>query len=117
MGLGFFVHAVAGIADCKQNVVSGIDVLLLRRIWDANILRLDCQPSPTRHSITGVHCQVHQDLLDLAGINFYAPNLGFGNKAEFDVFADQAGEHLIHVGDDVVQVEDLRLHDLTAAEG
>ena len=38
-------------------------------------------------------------------------------RDELDVLADEAAQHAVHVADDLVEVEDLRLQHLLAAEG
>ena len=45
------------------------------------------------------------------------PRLGARHDRQLDVLADQAPQHLLHVGHDGVQVEDARLQHLLAAEG
>ena len=38
-------------------------------------------------------------------------------RGQLEMLADQAPQHFLHVGDDVVQVENLRSHDLAPAKG
>ena len=83
---------------------------------ERDILCLNRQFSAAWHGVTRIHGEVHKDLFDLAGIDLYAPKVAVGNKGEFDVFADQPDKHLIHVCDHAIEVEDLRLHYLAAAE-
>ena len=72
---------------------------------------------PCGHRIAGIDRQVHDDLLDLAGIGLDRAKVRARDHDQIDVFADQAGEHLQVFRDDAVQVEHLGCEHLLAAEG
>src|ERR1039458_6462200 len=70
-----------------------------------------------RHGIPCVHGQVEDDLLDLSRIGF-DPGQGrvqFG--FQFDVLANKPPQHLLHVLDYCVEVQNLGVKHLLAAEG
>ena len=71
---------------------------------------------PSRHGVARVDRQVHDDLLDLAGIGLDRASRARDHH-EVDVLADQAGEHLQVFGDDLVEVDHFGRQHLLAAEG
>ena len=77
----------------------------------------DSEFATLRHGVAGVDGEVHDDLIDLAGIGVDGAEGGAGNHDEIDVFADHAGEHFQVFGDDLVEVENLGGEHLLAAEG
>ena len=77
----------------------------------------DRQVAALRHGFTGVHSEIHEDLLDLAGINFHEAERGLEGGLELYVLADEPLQHLRSIGDDRIQVQHDRLKHLLAAEG
>ena len=69
------------------------------------------------HGVFGVDHEIHDDLLELAGIGAGAADGGGEAGGEFDIFADERAEETLHVGDDGVDVDDLEFEKLFAAEG
>src|SRR5262249_59058034 len=61
--------------------------------------------------------QVQDHLLELARVGLDVSQLRVEYDLELDVLSDQAVEQQPDVADDVIQVEDLRRQQLTAAEG
>jgi len=82
-----------------------------------DVAGLDGELAPVRHGVAGIHDQVHDDLLELARIGFDPPQRGRKDGPQRDVLADQAAKHGFHVLHDGVEVEDLGLEHLLAAEG
>src|SRR5215831_14062749 len=74
-----------------------------------NIPGFDCQPAAFGHGIPCIDGKIDDNLFDLAGIGLNAPKALGCICDEFDVLADQTAKHLVHVGYDEVQIEDLRL--------
>src|SRR5215471_21713049 len=70
MSYGVFVHARAGIAHSKLHVTPGNDSHVSAREFfiEFSVRGLDRQLSAMWHRVTSVDRQVHDDLLDLAGI-------------------------------------------------
>ena len=68
------------------------------------------------HGIAGVDSQIHDDLLDHAGISFNGENAIGATQLQSDVLAEKAMEHFDHVTEDRIQVQNLGLHHLLAAE-
>ena len=69
-----------------------------------------------RHRIAGVDRQVDEHLLDLPGIGAHASQRRIAVVGEIDVLADQAPQHPLRAGDDLIEREHLRRQHLTAAE-
>jgi len=118
-GLGGGVHAVTGVGNGEENVVSefhgsmkvGVGVV------DEEVLGFDGEPAAQRHGVTGVDGEIEENLLKLARVGFDAAERIAETQAEFDVFANQAAKEFAHVGDEFVEVEDFGLENLHAAEG
>src|SRR2546423_7609545 len=68
------------------------------------------------HGIAGVDGEVHEHLLDLAGVSFDLAEGRIEGEVELDVLADQARQHLFHVGDEGVEIEDDGFENLLTAE-
>src|SRR5579864_323865 len=83
---------------------------------DEKVLRFDSQLAAERHGVTGVHGEIEEDLFELAGVGLNAAERVAKAQAEFDIFANQAAKELAHVGDEFVEIEDLGLKNLHAAE-
>ena len=60
--------------------------------------RLDGQLAAAGHGVAGVDGQVHDDLLDLAGVGLDRPRPGSSDGGQLDVLADHPAEHLLDVG-------------------
>ena len=114
-----FVHAGAGVADRQHNVGAGKNTDMRARIFPVqlSVRSFDRQFAALRHRISGVDDQVNQHLLNLAGICFDALQIGRQFRAELNIFANQSLQHLVHVGDYVVQTERQRLQNLLASKG
>ena len=78
---------------------------------------LDRELAARGHGVARVDRKIHDDLLDLAGVGAYRPELRAGSHHQIDVFADHAGEHFQVFGGDVVEIDDARGEHLLAAEG
>ena len=81
-----------------------------------HIRGLDEKLPAVRHRVAGVHRQVDHDLLELAGVDLYQAKVLAGDCFQFDVLPDQANQHLAQIGDQDVEVQNLRLDDLLAGE-
>ena len=69
--------------------------------------RLDGQAATVRHGFSGVDAQVDQDLLHLRRVDADRTQVGIRPELQFDVFADEAQEHLALVRQCLVKVQDL----------
>ena len=92
-------------------------MLLAVFLIQGNIGGLDGQLAALWHGVAGVDGQVDDYLLDLTRIGLDPPQSFHGRRIEVDVFTDDTAQHLVHVIDQLVQVDDLRLDNLLAAEG
>jgi hypothetical protein len=68
------------------------------------------------HGIARVYCEVDEHLLELAGVGEHRIELRLERRPEFDVRADQPGQHRHQPVHDVVEEQRLRLEHLLAAE-
>ena len=69
------------------------------------------------HRVDGVHREIQNDLLKLSGISLDSAKRLVRPEAKKDICANQPCEHFGHIRDKRVQVQDLRLQNLHAAEG
>ena len=68
------------------------------------------------HRVVGVDREVHDHLLELRSVGEHAREAGGAPRLDADLVPDEAPQHLVRVGDDRVEVEDLRIDDLLARE-
>ena len=104
--------------DAEHHVVPGVQPLVGRRVLlvDVHVRRLDRQLASVRHRVARVDDEVHEHLLDLTRVGLHAPERAAEDGDDLDVLADQAAQHLVHLADDVVQLQDPRLEKLLPAE-
>ena len=119
MRLGFGVHADARVGHPKHDVAPRRDVAVSRGtpFGQLDIFRLDGQPPAGRHRVARIDRQIDQRLLDLGRIRTDRAEVPCERGHEVHILADQPPEHLAHLSDQVVQVEDPRLQHLPRAEG
>ena len=72
---------------------------------------------PPGHRVAGVDREVHQHLLELAGVGQHRVQAAGEGGDQLDVLAEGSAQHALHGGDGGVEVEDLRPHHLPAGEG
>ena len=113
------VHTGAGIADGEEDIRArlGIDVLLGVRAVDLHLVRFDGEDAAVRHGIAGVDGEVQEHLVNLRRISTNRSQLRCQDRGELDLLSDQPAQHLVRVGDDLVQAQGPRLDRLPAAEG
>jgi len=75
------------------------------------------QPTPFRHGVPRVDDQIEKDLLDLSRVRLDPAQVLAQRGHELDVRGQEPVEHLLHVGDDLVEIENLGLQHLLPAEG
>jgi hypothetical protein len=78
---------------------------------------LDREAPAARHGVAGVDGQVHQHLLELAGVGPDRRRLRGQHRHQLDVLADEAAQHLGQLGDERSERHDLGDQHLLAAEG
>ena len=117
--LGLGIHSHAGVADGQHHVLAGFrrgvktGITLVQR----DIGGLNRELAAARHGVARIDRQIHDDLLDLAGIGFGRAQFAPRNHDQLDVFADQASQHFEVFRDHRVQIENLGSQHLLAAEG
>ena len=77
---------------------------------------VDRERASLGHGVPGVDDQVHDDLFDLAGVGADACGIVRQPRDEVDVLADDAAQHPFDPADDLVEIEQRRLHDVLATE-
>ncbi len=83
---------------------------------EGHVVRLDRDLAALRHGVAGVHDEVHDHLLDVTTIDFDMAERRRCQGHELDVFPDDSLQHLVDIGEHVVQVEHVRLGHLLSAE-
>ena len=81
-----------------------------------DIPRLQPESPTDLHRVACVHCQVDDDLLELAGVGAQPAKIRRELDHQVDVLADQAAQHLLDVREHVVHIEDGGLQHLAPAE-
>src|SRR5260221_10048254 len=100
-GLSFLVHAVAGIGNRNYGIASGLDETVLAKVLaHGNVRTFHGELATFGHGVFGVDDQVHDDLLELAGVGAGVSGLSGEAGNQFDVFSDQGGEQALHVAHD-----------------
>src|SRR5580693_768853 len=117
--LGFFVHALAGISYREHDVKTRVNV----GVFAANVLMvqsgvgaLNSDFSTIRHGVFGIDHQIHEDLLDLAGIGAGSAEIGCELRLQLDVLSDQRTQQALYLLHDEVQVYNLQFQQLLPAE-
>ena len=118
-GLGLPVHSAARVAHAQHDVPPrlGGRVLPGKGFIDLNVRGLNDDSSALRHGIASIDCQVHQHLLDLTRVRVDHAQILARHALQFNVLAEQPGQHLLHVIGGLVQIHGYRLQHLPAAEG
>ena len=83
---------------------------------DADVLAAHADAAALRHRVAGVDGEVDEHLADLIGIGTHRPQLRIARGDELHVLAEHAGEEPLHVGDRMVQVDDVVGDGLVPAE-
>jgi len=79
-------------------------------------ISLHLEPSAAGHGIARIDGQVHDDLVELAGVGLDNRRLRSGHDPNFDVVAHERAQQFADVLEPVVQIENDRLDHLLAAE-
>jgi hypothetical protein len=83
-------------------------------VVERHVGRLDRQPPASRHRVTGIDGEVHEDLVDLPGVALHLPEVLVQDGHQLDVLPDHAPQHLLGLADGRIQIEDARVQDLFA---
>ena len=78
---------------------------------------LDHQVAALRHRIARIHDQIYQHLFDLSWIGLDSIQRRIQFCRQRNVLANQTPQHLVHIGDDVVQIHRQGLQNLLASKG
>ena len=87
-----------------------------RRFVEHGVARFNREAAPLGHGVARVHHQVRHHLLDLARVNANPGRDGLAGDGHHDVFADHPAQHRLDLAERGVEVDDLRLQHLAAAE-
>ena len=117
MGADAGFHARASIGDGEHRVGSRnrAEMRLRERLVQVDVGRFDGQLPAVGHCVACVHREVHDHLLDLIRIRADASQIVCGHRHERDMLADEAPQHLVHLGHDDVEVEHFGLQHLAPA--
>src|SRR5256885_1157007 len=102
-------HANAGVAHREHGVGPRLHdrVLAGIRFVELHVGGFDRQLTARGHGIARIHGEIHDDLLELAAVGAHGTQVAARRRSQVDVLADHAPQHLVHVGHDLVPVEDL----------
>ena len=112
---GLRIHPLARVVDGEHRVAARRKVDLPFRS-DLGRRHFESEQATVGHRIPGVHCEVRKHLLDLTAVGADVDGVARHDGVEVDVLADHPPQKLVHVADDLVQIEDLGLEHLPAAE-
>src|SRR5215467_16359761 len=94
MAANLFVHAAAGVGDSYLDIFTGRhgrkDYALLRYFRSRGG---DGQISPAGHGVAGIYREIHEHLMETAGIDANASRHRVWNGFEDDIVADQSADH------------------------
>ena len=112
------VHARAGVADGEPHQRPRREAAVGPHLGGVGqqLRHLDEQAAAGRHGVAGVHGQVEQDLLHVAGICQHC-RAGHDARLERDVLADEPAQHVLHPADHLAEIEHPDLEHLPAREG
>jgi hypothetical protein len=77
---------------------------------------LDVELAAIGHGVASIHGEVHNHLLETAGIGHHDVGIRRRNRDHVDVFANQPAEQLFDLDHQFVYPDHTRLHGLAAAE-
>src|SRR4029077_8353879 len=108
-----------GVSYRKHDVKTRVNV----GVFAANVLMvqsgvgaLNSDFSTIRHGIFGIDHQIHEDLLDLAGIGTGSSEIGCELRLQLNVLPNQRTQQALYVLHDNIQVHDLQFQQLLPAE-
>ena len=112
------VHSVAGVRDLEKDVVARLHRDVAERAGtERHVHGAHGQPAALGHRVAGVDGEVDEDLLDLPRVGLHAPEVrDRGSKRILTSSRRTRWSIPSSFFDDVVQLEDVRLQDLLAAE-
>ena len=119
MSLHLIAHAGAGVADGQPCIGARLDqrVAALVFLVQSDDGGLDDQNPASGHGVAGIDREVHQHLLGQPRVDPYRGQPRAGQGAQLNVLSDQACQHLVHARNQLVQVDQTRLDDLSARKG
>ena len=113
----FGIDAFAGIRHAEHDVLAGRDLEILGVGGvEPRAVEEQRQPAARRHGVARVNHQVHDDLLELTGIDQHELRPLGMIEGELHIFADQPLDHRLKLADGSDQVNDPALEDLLPAE-
>src|SRR5579864_8274570 len=113
------IHAHAGVADHERHIAAGAYELLTAAmvLVEGHVLGPKRESAPRGHSILGIDHEIHDHLLELAGVGTGMSSLRSEDGHQVDVLADQRTQQALHVLHDRVYVYHFQLEQLLSAEG
>ena len=113
------IHASASVADTQAHEMPGasLRVTLHVSVVDFCRKRADNQSPASQHRVARVDRQVRDQLLHHAQVSQHRRQVRSIIALQRNLLSQEAVQHLCDVANDFIQIEDFRLHHLSAAEG
>src|SRR5690348_3056269 len=113
------VDAGACVADGEPDVGARRRILVsgAHRLGDFERSSLELEFAAIGHGVTGIQAEIHDDLLDLRGINFDGRQVLRQQERQLDIAADDFAEQGDDIADDGVQIDVAGLENLASRKG
>ena len=112
------VHTGAGVADTEADELAGARFRMIVRVIfvDFGSERAHDELAAVGHGVAGVRSQVRNELFQHARVRQDRGEVGRIVALQRDLFAEQTVQRVRDTGNDLVQIENPRLHDLASAK-
>ena len=111
-------HPAPGVAHDNLRVPSGCGLRVFTTEFGVvdDVSSLDRQAAAVRHRIARIQRQIHEHLLDLAGIRFHASKRRRQHHRDLDLLTDQPAQHLTRLLHHGIAVQQARFDHRFPAE-
>lgn len=113
------VHAGAGVGHAQAHVVAvaRVGVVQCGVLAEGHVRRADRDRAAVGHRVSAVQREIHEHLLDTGRVGKNRSELRREFRHEIDPFPEHPVEHPAELLDEVVELDHLRTHHVSAAEG
>ena len=117
--LHVFRNARAVVLDLDDDIVGGDNgfFIVARAVPRVGIRRAQLDPSAFGHGVARIHDEIDDDLFELVEVGLHEPQVASVLEIDLDLFAHEATQENLEVGQDIAELQDLRAQRLAAREG